>query len=154
MAKKRAGIFDPWRQERPDIVVPVEPQRVSTDPEDAGTLQPVRFAGRRGGVTVWLSTSDPANQQAQARVNLLAALTHLLTNKALTPTFVTWGIASRSFADGKLETSMSDGVRTVVVRGDYVQAVDAITFALRDATRLDARTGDYLLSLGIRPYVV
>jgi hypothetical protein len=50
-------------------------------------------------------------------------------------------------------THLSDGVRTVVIRGNYDDAVDAITFAFREAMRTKESVTPYLTSLGIRPYI-
>lgn len=154
MVKKRAGIFDPWRQERPAPVIRTEPVRVDVNAENV-ELQPVRFAGRRGGLTVWLSGTDPEATAKQAQTNVLAALLHLMADKKLHHIFLNWGVVGKDHIDGAdLRTVMSDGTRTVVVLGDYEKAMDAITLALREATRQDPKVGDYLLSMGIRPYIV
>lgn len=154
MAKKRAGIFDPWRQERPAPVAKTEPMRVNSNAEDV-VLQPVRFAGKRGGLTIWLSGENPELVTKQAQTNVLAALLHLMGNKTLHPIFVNWGIAGKDHVEGAApRTVMTDGTRVVVVLGDYEKAMDAITLALREATRADPKVGEYLLSMGIRPYIV
>ena len=156
--KKRAGIFDPWRQERPPPVVQVEPVLVKPsgdDDVDTAASQPVRFAGKRGGLTVWLAGVAPDRAALQAQTNVLAALLHLMNDKRVHPIFVNWGILNKDHTTGPApRTVMNDGVRIVVVLGDYEKAMDAITSALREATRLDPKVGEYLLSLGIRPYIV
>ena len=154
MTKKRAGIFDPWRQERPAPVVTPRPIR-SEDTLDGAAFQPVRFAGKRGGLTVWLSGGDAELILKQAQTNVLAALLHLMSNKKLHPIFINWGIMGKEHTEGSApRTVMSDGTRMVVVLGEYEKAMDAIAFALREATRLDPKIGEYLLSMGIRPYIV
>lgn len=155
MVKKKAGIFDPWRQERPAPVVKTEPVRVDINAEEEALQQPVRFAGRRGGLTVWLSGADPEVTTRQAQTNVLAALLHLMADKKLHHIFLNWGVLNKDHADGaEPRTVMSDGTRTVVVLGDYEKAIDAITLALRESTRQDPKVGAYLLSMGIRPYIV
>jgi hypothetical protein len=155
MAKKKAGIFDPWRQERPESVANLEPLRVNHHTEDGGAPQPVRFAGRRGGLTVWLTGANPDATARQAQTNVLAALLHLMADKKLHQLFLNWGVLNKDHTEGaQPRTVMSDGTRTVVVLGDYEKAIDAVTLALREAVRQDPKVGDYLLSLGIRPYIV
>jgi hypothetical protein len=158
MAKKKAGIFDPWRQEKPDAPPPLEPQAarlVNSDTFDSSVQEPIRFHGKRGGVTVWLvAKENSALSTQQAQTNLLGALTHLLKNPALQPSFKNWGIVAGQQTGTAAGTIISDGTRTIAVQGDYTTALDAITFALRDAARADPKVGEYLTSLGIRPYIV
>jgi hypothetical protein len=152
MIKKKAGIFDPWRQERPPP--PPEPVPVSLE-ESGDAAMPFRFAGRRGGVIVWLPRQDEKKALPQAKTNILAALLKLLADPSLFPIFRTRGISTDT-TDTSAErylTHLSDGVRTVVIRGNYDDAVDAITFAFREAMRTKESVTPYLTSLGIRPYI-
>lgn len=151
--KKKAGIFDPWRQERPPPPPAPAPTPVSL--EDSGDdARPFRFAGRRGGVIVWLPPKDPVKDVEQAKTNILAAVVKLLGDPALFPIFRTRGIFTEALeSDGPATTHLSDGVHTVVVRGEYTDAIDAITFALRESMRAKDTVPQYLVSLGIRPYV-
>lgn len=150
--KKRAGIFDPWRQERP--LPPPEPRPVSLE-ESGDEAKPFRFAGKRGGIIVWLPTQDDARALIQAKTNILAAVIKLLADPALFPIFRTRGISTETIDTDqeRYVTHFSDGSRTVVVRGGYDDAVDAITFALREAMRAKDTVAPYLTSLGVRPYI-
>jgi len=159
MAKKKAGIFDPWRQERAEPVAKTEPLHVdayTTDSVSSDPSQPIRFAGHRGGVTVWVPSGPTELMAKQAQTNLLAALLHLMANRKLYTIFNKWGLRNDRGSDFEREpwTVMHDGTRTVVVRGDYARALDAVTFALREASRTDVKVEPYLLSLGVRPYIV
>lgn len=150
--KKRAGIFDPWRQERP--APPPDPKPVSLE-ESGDDARPFRFAGKRGGIIVWLTTRDDKHALMQAKTNILAAIIKLLADPALFSVFRTRGISTET-VDTEQErymTHFSDGARTIVVRGGYEDAVDAMTFALREAMRTKESVAAYLTSLGIRPYI-
>ena len=157
MSKKKAGIFDPWRQETEPLEEVPEPMRVNVDPESmsAGATQPVRFAGKRAGLSVWIAHDNPEQAADQAQTNVLAALIELMTDEKLVGIFTKWGIGGDELVGGSAaHTVMSDGVRTVVAPGDYTKALDAVALALREAVRVKPKTNDYLLSLGIRPYII
>jgi len=150
MTKQKAGIFDPWRQTHEPAITPqtVDKSDTTGNPDPA----PVRFAGRRAGVIVWLPGGDPA----QAQANVLFALESLMADKALYSFFTARGVlGGKEHVEGaSLRTIMSDGSRTVVVLGDYQTAMDSIAFAFREVSRAKSQTVEYLTSLGIRPYIV
>jgi len=133
------------------VVAPREPQRVDLAQESQA--HPVRFHGRRGGVSVWLTTADPEQRTQQAQTNVLAAILELGAQPKLAKVFTDWGVYTTVSKDAP-RTIISDGTRTVSVNGDYVAALDAIASAFREAVRVDPKAGDYLLSLGIRAYLV
>lgn len=156
--KKKAGIFDPWRQTRPEAApAPLEAKTVgvteSVEAHDDVT-QPVRFAGRRAGVSVWLTGDNSEVLVKQAQTNVLVAITTLMAKKNLFAVFNTWGIGDEARAAKEQHLVMNDGLRTVVVLGDYPKAMDAIAFAFRESMRTDPQVESYLLSLGIRAYIV
>lgn len=154
MTKRRAGIFDPWRQESPvdPVVTLPEPLLVDATVGD-DVQQPVRFAGRRAGVSVWLLGDNRAVLSKQAQTNVLTALLALKAKPALAATFATWGIQDTvPQTAGVKYTTITDGVRTVIVRGEGAQAMDSVALAFREAARLDPDVQRYLLSLGIRAY--
>jgi hypothetical protein len=150
MTKNKPGIFDPWRQEAPAPTQATAPQPNSEDP--VGQV-PTRFAGRRGGLVVWLpGTDDEAQLTLAAQTNILVALETLLADPELFQVFHAWNVSSTPLThDGY--TKISSGARSVFVKGDYEEAIDAVTFALRAAARTKASVSEYLVSLGIRPYV-
>ena len=157
--KKKAGIFDPWRQTRPEpeAAPPLEPKPIGVESAVEAmddVTQPVRFAGKRAGVSVWLSGEDPKTLVPQAQTNVLAAVTSLMAKPTLFKIFSRWGISDPTTAGKEQHTRMTDGTRTVVVVGDYPKAMDAIAFAFREAMRTDPKVESYLLSLGIRAYIV
>jgi hypothetical protein len=154
MAKRRAGIYDPWRQggDEPEVV-PREPVAVDTV-EATAPPAPVRFAGRRAGVTVWLP-GDTEDFSLQAQTNVLAAVQSLMQDTELFPIFRSWEIYGPDLVAGISErTVMSDGTRTITVIGDYHRAMDAVAFALREAARKKETVARYLASLGIKPYII
>lgn len=150
--KKKAGIFDPWRQERPPP--PPAPSPVSLE-ESGDEAMPFRFAGNRGGMIVWLPPQDPETASDQAKTNILAAVVKLLADPSLFTIFSTRGISAETQdTDPSMYTThLSDGVHSIAVRGSYTEAVDAITFAFREAMRAKNTVPPFLTSLGIRPYV-
>lgn len=155
MPKHRPGIFDPWRQEAPPEAKPGAVLHEDLDvleSEGATGTTPVRFAGKRGGIVVWVPPGDAEKTGAQAQANLLTALQTLLADTALAPIFCSWSV-SLSNPGGATITRISNGPRTVFVVGDYENALDSIVFSLREAARLRESVEKYLTSLGIRPYI-
>lgn len=154
MTKKKPGIFDPWRQEAPPPPEPTQAQPVD-DPLDAvgGGSMPTRFQARRGGLVVWLPEDDNHERvAAQAKTNILVALETLMADRDLFVVFTNWKISSAPQThDGY--TKISNGPRSVYVDGDYDNAIEAITFAFREAARTKPSAETYLTSLGIRPYI-
>lgn len=153
MTKKKTGIFDPWRQEAPPPPEPIHAQDLEAqlDAVSAGTT-PTRFAARRAGLVVWLPEVDRAQTVEQAKTNILAALEKLLADPSLASIFQRWRITP----DGTLGpgvSKISSGARHVWVGGDYEDAIEAIAFAFREASRAKPSVETYLISLGIRPYV-
>lgn len=152
--KKKPGIFDPWRQEAPPPLEPTQAQPADTDSLEAvgGGSMPTRFQARRGGLVVWLPENEPERIAAQAKTNVLVALETLMADKALFVIFANWGISSTPMThDGY--TKISNGPRSVYVKGDYDDAIEAIAFAFREAARTKTTAETYLTSLGIRPYI-
>lgn len=150
MTRQRAGIFDPWRQEHKAEVAP-QLTKVGGDTTEHVEPQPVRFAGRRGGIVVWL----PGGDAAQAQTNILFALESLMGDRALFAIFHKWGIGGKEQVEGTApRTVISDGTRMVVVLGEYERAMDAVALALREVVRAKNSVSEYLASLGIRPYIV
>lgn len=152
--KKRAGIFDPWRQEKPPapagptLAQPVGEQQ---DSVEGGSI-PTRFPARRGGLVVWLPEGEPDQINAQAKTNILVALEKLMADRELFTIFNNWGISTSAIVRDTY-TKISDGPRSVYVTGDYEAAIEAITFAFREASRSKPSVEKYLTSLGIRPYI-
>lgn len=150
---RKPGVFDPWRQEAPAPPPQALPaNRIVDSPEEnAGAGQwPIRFAGRRAGVVVWLNEGDAEQVSAQAKTNILVALEKLMSDHSLDSIFSRWGITK---TEDKGSTKISDGPRSVFIRGDYEASLDAISFAFREAGRVHDRHEKYITSLGIRPYV-
>ena len=150
---KKPGIFDPWRQEAPPMPEPQSARPVDGPEDNYGVGQHhIRFAGRRAGFVVWLNEDDPERIVAQAKTNVLVALTKLMGDQSLYAIFHKWNITHEPVARDNY-TVISDGGRKVCVQGDYEAGIDAIAFAFREAARTKESVEKYIISLGIRAYV-
>jgi len=161
--KKKAGIFDPWRQDAQPNIAAAAPKKVVTGDPVAGTSTAdnicVQFAGLRAGINVWVVTKDPADDgSATARQRLISVLHRLTSREGVTSILRGWGIYPGSQGTAE-EVVISDGTRKifiVVPTGDNrsaQRAIDNLSLALREISQQFPDVSDMLRALDVSPYV-
>jgi hypothetical protein len=159
--KKRAGIFDPWRQsEQPALDETPSRKTPAEFSVDETVTQPqhcIQFNGLRAGVYVWLVDRDD-DDSARARATLVSLVHRLSAREGIAKILHGWGVYTGTpkypnvvvLADGEKKMTIS-----VPVDDDrlVLRAIDSFALALREVAQQFPDVRDTLVALRIRPYV-
>jgi len=160
--KKRAGIFDPWRQGTVPPGVDETPARKTPTEfhvDDTVTQQQhcIQFNGIRAGIYVWLIDQE-SDDSTRAR-NMLIELVHRIhSREGIAKILKSWGVYLGTpkqpnpvvLVDGEKKMTIS-----VPVDDDRLvpRAIDSLSLALREVSQQFPDVRDTLVALKIRPYV-
>lgn len=158
--KKKAGIFDPWRQTAVPPVDETPVRKTTTDVlvDDAAPQHCVQFAGLRAGLFLWMD--DQGDSDSQRARSSLIDLVHRISNREGVPRILeSWGV----FLGAPKQPNpvvLTEGAKqmTISVPVDdpdrlVARAIDSLALALREVSQQYADVRDTLVALKIRPYV-
>jgi len=157
--KRKAGIFDPWRQKTPPPVE--EPRRTPTDVPQAEAnvaRHCVQFSGQRAGIHVWVEeTPNEEDYSDIARRRLVGAVQKLMTGEAA-EILASWGVFNGTAKCANPVTLVGDNGSITISSPDdgdslVSRAVDTLSLALREAVQKSKSLADFLTGHGIKPYV-
>lgn len=161
--KKRAGIFDPWRQEAPPPVDHTPARKTPTDHpsvDDTVTLPEncIQFNGLRAGLFIWLPT-EPGDDSARARKVLVDFVHRIGVRDGAEKILHGWGIylgvskqANPVVVDGG-ERKMTISVPEDAPERLIPRAIDAVALALRELSQQFPDVRDTLNAVKLKPYV-
>jgi hypothetical protein len=159
--KRRAGIFDPWRQ---GATVPeVDPTPARKTPtdfslDDAATSQQhcIQFNGLRAGLYVWLSAQDD-DDSARARGTLVDLVHRINVREGIAKILHGWGVyVGTPKQPNPVVLVAGEKKVTISVPTDdrlVPRAIDNLSLALREVSQQFPDVRDTLVALKIRPYV-
>lgn len=162
MSKKRAGIFDPWRQDEPEAQ-PQMPRRLQppVDPDEGEEqMHCVRFPGRRAGINVWINGDSRPTATLEARAILVACI-HEIYNlgSSVSEGFRSRGIQLTS-TDSDAIVLTDGGDREVHILGfdredvnASTKAIEALSFALRSAQNGKSPAAEIMVKWRVKPFV-
>lgn len=158
--KRRAGIFDPWRQDPPPQTSEPSARKRQPEPDRDGAVIPprycIQFDGLRAGVHVWTLAEGDAGS-AQARSILVDLVHRIAAREGVSKILQSWGIFLGTppqanpvvlVAGDKKMTISAPAEDRVVPR-----AIDNLALALREVSQQFSDVRDLLVALKIRPYV-
>ena len=159
--KKRAGIFDPWRQaEAPpidDTPARKTPHEVPLDDTRTYPLHCVQFNGIRAGIYVWLV--DQGEEDSSRARKVLVDLVHRVSSRPeVLQIFMGWGVYTgvQKFPNVVVVDDGERKITIVVPAGDdrvVARAIDNLSLALREVSQSFPDVRDMLGALKIRPYL-
>lgn len=159
--KKRAGIFDPWRQ---SSVPPVDDTPARKTPSEAPMESPevevhcIQFNGVRAGLFVWVTEKDE-DDSARARAVLIDVVHRIIVREGIAKILHSWGVYAGTpkqpnpvvLTDGNKKMTISvpvDDLERLVPR-----AVDTLSLALREVAQQFPDVRDMLVALKVHPYL-
>jgi len=156
--KRRAGIFDPWRQsEAPEVEEPQKAVRIlepGSEGEDRSHC--VQFPGQRAGLNVWLS-EEPEDPSKNARAILVDLIHRLYITPDIAEVLTGWRIYIGRKEEPNAIVLGDDKAITVVspVEGEFVvrRAIDSLALALREIAANKPSAGEVITALRVKPYV-
>lgn len=159
--KKRAGIFDPWRQIEQPPVDETPARKTPTDTPLNGTdHQPehcIQFNGIRAGVFVWLDDSG-GDDSPRARQILVDLIHRISPREGISKILHGWGVYTGTPKHPEVVV-VGDGEKkmtiVVPVKDDRLvpRAIDTLSLALREVSQQFPDVRDMLVALKVRPYV-
>lgn len=163
--KKRAGIFDPWRQEAPPAVdnTPARKTPSSEHPAIDDTWSPpetcIQFNGIRAGLFVWLVLDGSSDESARARKVLVDFVHRVGVREGVDKILQGWGIyLGTPKQPNPVVVDGGDKKITVSVPVDdperlVPRAIDAVSLALRELAQQFPDVRDTLQAVKLKPYL-
>ena len=151
--RRRAGVFDPWRQEPDPVPVAESPQPTTEEDEESSSdpLVCLPLRGRRAGVNVWLAPRRTPEETTEAAAQGLVSALDLVPDETLQRHRIT----RRPPASGStVSVRAGDRAFYVEAEGDGPEAgVDRIAFALMEACRRDPSAARRIEGLSVVPFL-
>lgn len=158
--KKKAGIFDPWRQSAPPPVdeTPARKTPTETPVEGNPPQHCVQFAGIRAGIFVWLDDQGDEDSN-RARATIIGLVHKINVREGIAKILGSWGVFTGTpkqpnpivLVDGDKKMTISVPVEDpdrLVPR-----AIDNLALALREVAQQFPDVRDTLAALKVHPYV-
>lgn len=160
--KKKAGIFDPWRQAAVPPIDESPARKAATEvviDEDA-PQHCVQFAGLRAGLFIWMDDQGDADSQ-RARLALIELVHRIANQEAVAQMLNSWGVFvgtpkqpnSIVLSEGTKQMTISVPVDDPDPERMVARAIDSLALALREVSQQHADVRDTLVALKIKPYV-
>jgi hypothetical protein len=158
--KKRAGIFDPWRQtEQPlvdDTPARKTPSEYPVDDVETPAQHCVQFNGLRAGLYVWMHDVGEEDS-SRARQTLVDLVHRVNARDAISKILQGWGVYIGT-PKQPFPVVLGDGVKKVTISvpvDDRLvpRAIDSLSLALREVAQQFPDVRDMLVALKVRPYV-
>lgn len=155
----KPGVFDPWRQERPELE-----ETPQSPPLEADEIQRfcVRFEGRRYGINVWLSKhvdddlpETPESNEAALKI-IIDAVYEI--SKKYSETLVGSVISVGDMPETEYTVTLRDGSRSVTIVSPsagglkLVQAVDTMAAWFRALINRHDDVSRVFSTRNIRPF--
>jgi len=159
--KKRAGIFDPWRQTtQPELDETPARKTPAETPIDSSIAHPqhcIQFNGLRAGIYVWLVDQDDTDS-ARARTVLVDLVHRISSREGIAKVLQGWGVFTGTPKQPNPVVLGEDPKKiTISVSVDddrlVARAVDTLSLALREVSQQFPDVRDMLVALKVRPYV-
>lgn len=160
LMKKRAGIFDPWRQTEQPLIDETPARKTPTEyPVDdtaSHAQHCIQFNGLRAGVFVWL-VEEGEEDSSRARQILVDLIHRVNAREGIAKILQQWGIYVGTpkqpnplvLGDGPKKVTISVPVDDRLV----LRAIDSLSLALREVSQQFPDVRDTLVALKVRPYV-
>lgn len=157
--KKKAGIFDPWRQSAPPPLDETPERKPPFEVNDEPAKEHcVQFAGFRAGIFVQLEdTGDDGSQRA--RTVLIDLIHRISAREGIAKILNSWGVfvgapkQPNPIVLGEGEKKMTISVPVEDPDRLIPRAIDNLALALREVAQQFTDVRDTLVAIKVRPYV-
>lgn len=157
--KKRAGIFDPWRQADPPPVDETPARKTSADVvvDENAIEHCIQFNGIRAGLFVWLDEQGD-DGSSRARQVLVDLIHRLNPREGIATTLQSWGIYLGE-AKQPNPVVLGSGTKKMTISVPVAderlvpRAIDSLSLALRDVSSQFPDVRDTLAAVKVRPYL-
>jgi hypothetical protein len=158
--KKKAGIFDPWRQSSAPPVDEMPARKTPHSPPlgDPSHQHCIQFAGLRAGLFVWLA-DEGDEDSARARAILVDLVHRISAREGIATILQSWGVYTGTPKQpNPLVLTVGDKKITISIPVDdperlVPRAIDNLSLALREVAQQFPDVRDTLVALKVRPYV-